>query len=283
MGQHTIMLAPWLLSAFVALYCPPVFAFVKPPAVALNYELIRARAQRDEKIRTRSNSTLTTSPIPGLIFPTLDLKDRLPPSVQDFAFNLVAFAGEWAFAFADLSPETAVTTVGQLFLATNVAYLISGIALYLEGDSALATCSMTACFISFWYHYAQLQSSSIKASKEVQVALLVDYAVSFATIGLGLAEVADMGISNTPALSLVCGSAAFVFLFAGWFPPFGVPAFRPRWAGSGAPYIFVHSAWHVLSALTIYLIGEGHITYLSAPSTSGTFLNIPMVLIQNWS
>jgi hypothetical protein len=195
----------------------------------------------------------------GLTFPNVDIKN-LPLILQGYASNVLLVAGEWALAYADLSPETASTPAGKGFLSTNIAYLVSGTALYMDGDYALGSLTLISGFVSFWYHFEQLQST-IKTSNGVQVALLVDYSVALTTIGFGLAYVFEIGLSNMPTLAIICCGEAFVFLFAGWFPPFGVPAFRPKWAGSGAPYIFVHSSWHLLSATTLYFIGEAHLEH----------------------
>jgi hypothetical protein len=187
---------------------------------------------------------------------------KLPVTAQEFVSNISVLADEWLLAHPDLNPETPATPLGQGFLSTNIAYLASGTVLRADGDMLLGSMSLVSGFVSFWYHYEQLQSSakSPDSDSSVRIALLTDYASALTTSILCLIYVSDLEFSSIPIEAFFSCGLAFVFFFAGWFPSFGfLTTIRPKWAGDGASYIFLHSIWHVLSAATFYYIGEAHV------------------------
>ena len=205
----------------------------------------------------------------------LDSK-KLPFEARELVSNITVLADEWLLAHPDLNPETSATPLGQGFLSTNIAYLFSGTVLRADGDMLLGSMALVSGLVSFWYHYEQLQSSDGASNRTsiVRIALLTDYASALATSILCLMYVSDIELSTIPIEAFLSCGLAFVFFIAGWFPSFGfLTTIRPKWAGDGASYIFLHSLWHVLSAATFYYVGEAHIA--SAASISSKLLNVP--------
>jgi len=200
---------------------------------------------------------------------------------------------EWIFTFADLSPDSPQTRVGQAFLATNLFYAAAGVALQLKGDWWLGGWTEIAAVASFNYHFRQLEISAVteqqkqKRSMEsqrskignvvttststtrsasdvqtVQLALLTDYFVA--------------GINILTALGY-----AFYILWlniTGASANHGVPQVEPEVVDTiiqsvqcgtvavaflllcwkyeqGRPYMIFHSAWHLFSAYAGYLVG----------------------------
>eukprot|EP00984_Skeletonema_dohrnii_P034237 scaffold33510_cov140-Skeletonema_dohrnii-CCMP3373.AAC.3 len=153
--------------------------------------------------------------------------------------------GGWALTYADLHPATPRTTIGQAFLATNIFYAAGGLALGVQGDWFYGALTELAGIVSFIYHYSQLEFG--KNRSEVRLALLVDYFTAGAALICGGIYMVQMGIDTIPLDALLTAVGASVCLALCWVWEFGYP------------YIFWHSLWHILSALTGYLIGQDHL------------------------
>ncbi|KAK1738379.1 hypothetical protein QTG54_011048 [Skeletonema marinoi] len=153
--------------------------------------------------------------------------------------------GGWALTYADLHPATPRTTIGQAFLATNIFYAAGGLALGVQGDWFYGALTELAGIVSFIYHYSQLEFG--KNRSEVRLALLVDYFTAGAALICGGVYMVQMGIDTIPIDALLTAVGASVCLALCWVWEFGYP------------YIFWHSLWHILSALTGYLIGQDHL------------------------
>ncbi len=153
--------------------------------------------------------------------------------------------GGWALSYADLHPATPRTTIGQAFLATNIFYAAGGLALGVQGDWFYGGLTELAGIVSFVYHYSQLEFG--KNRSEVRLALLVDYFTAGAALICGGIYMVQLGIDSIPLDALLAAVGASVCLALCWVWEFGYP------------YIFWHSLWHILSALTGYLIGQDHL------------------------
>jgi hypothetical protein len=165
----------------------------------------------------------------------------------------------WVLSYANLEPDTPQTPAGQLFLLTNVAYLVVGILLMQNcQDYWLGPLTDLVSLLSFNYHYQQLQNTDRNA---VRLSLLVDYIGALATIFTGfyylvsptiltngfqeaLAAIAQM--QSLQFESLIYSLAGILFLISSWV-----------WE-AGRPYMTLHGLWHLCSAYSGYLIGTYH-------------------------
>jgi len=152
--------------------------------------------------------------------------------------------GGWALSYADLSPDSSKTTAGQLFLATNLAYLAVGASLQLQGEPLLGSLCDICAAASFAYHYTQLDLTAA----EVRIALLVDYlfaALAIGTSSLYLGSALIGGSIPIADLYTTIGVSvsSIVFLGLSWQYEYG------------KPYMFWHGLWHLASAASGYLVG----------------------------
>lgn len=136
-------------------------------------------------------------------------------------------------------------SVGQAFLATNFCYAAGGLALGVQGEWFLGALTEIAGIVSFWYHYSQLEFGKNRA--EVRLALLIDYFTAGSALITGGVYMIQQGIDTVPLDAILAAGGSIVCLTLCWVWEFGYP------------YIFWHSLWHILSALTGYLIGREHI------------------------
>uniref|UniRef100_A0A7R9WX47 Transmembrane protein n=1 Tax=Craspedostauros australis TaxID=1486917 RepID=A0A7R9WX47_9STRA len=159
----------------------------------------------------------------------------------------------WALNYANLFPETSRTTVGQAFLATNLAYSIVGV-LILPQNWFLGMLVEFTSVASFVYHYTQLevfaQDNTVVEDKTVRLALMVDYVFAFGTIfATGIAAFVnsplpiDAFVLALPMDGVVTSTMGVGFLFSCWI-----------WE-AGMPYIVLHSLWHLFSAYAGYVFG----------------------------
>lgn len=182
-----------------------------------------------------------------------DIKDKLTLDrtyddmgpLSTIAEKLDDVTGDWALSYADLSPTTPKTPVGVAFLATNACYAFAGLALGIRGDFLLGGLTEVAGAVSFWYHYSQLEFG--KDRSEVRLALLVDYFTAGSALITGGAYMSQIGITAVPIEALEVGGLSIVCLGLCWVWEFGYP------------YLFWHSLWHILSALTGYMVGQAHL------------------------
>jgi len=170
--------------------------------------------------------------------------DNLGPLLP-VAEKIDELTGGWGLTYADLKPETPTTPTGIAFLATNLGYALAGGLLTLHGDIVFGTLTELAGAVSLWYHYSQLQFGQDRS--EVRLALLTDYIFASAALITGGAYLVSMGVQSVPVSCILLGGSSVVALTLSWVWEFGLP------------YIFWHSTWHILSALTGYFIGQAHI------------------------
>lgn len=180
-----------------------------------------------------------------------ELKSSIASQTQD-ALAPVAQAIDnvsdgWALSYADLSPETETTPVGQAFLATNIGYAVVGVLLTIKGDTVLGILTEVASIASFIYHYTQLQASMDPMKDgSVRFALLIDYICACTAILVGLFYLA-MDHQVPPIEGIVSGGAGIGCLLACWVWEYGLP------------YIVLHSFWHLFSAYTAFVVGNTHL------------------------
>jgi hypothetical protein len=174
----------------------------------------------------------------------LQAQDVLSPAAQ----ALDDATDGWALNYADLSPETESTPIGQAFLATNIAYASVGLFLTMHGDPVLGLLTEFVSIASFIYHYTQLQAATNREQDStVRLALMVDYCLAFTTIFVGLAYLV-MDQQLPPIEGLVSGGVGIACLLACWV-----------WE-QGLAYIVLHSLWHFFSAYCGYVIGNTHLS-----------------------
>jgi hypothetical protein len=157
------------------------------------------------------------------------------------------WTGGWGLFYADLSPETTTSPLGITFLLTNLAYALAGFLLTIRGEIVLGTMTECAGAVSFWYHYSQLKYSGQEKNVQVRLALLTDYIFAGSALITGGLYALILGPFSLPLGSLLSAVAAVLCLALSWKWEFGLP------------YILWHSLWHILSALTGYLIGQAYI------------------------
>ena len=151
----------------------------------------------------------------------------------------------WALTYADLTPETQGTPIGQAFLFSNIAYALAGLVLSAQGELLLGFIMELVSVASFIYHYTQLDPDS--RDGDVRMALFIDYVLAFTSIFLGLGYLLMDG--QLPGLDFLASSVAGgVFFLLGC-----------TFCVDGIPYVVVHSLWHVFSAYCAFSIGIGHI------------------------
>jgi hypothetical protein len=170
----------------------------------------------------------------------------------------------WALSFADLTPESPKTLLGQSFLLTNAAYLLAGISLtVVYNDFWLAFWTDCAAICSYNYHYTQLQCCSVSdeekdaAKEEVRLALLLDYSAAGVSIISAMwyllsATLTSHNLSNEEGIAIIASLAGTGCLLLSW-----------KWE-YGKPYMFWHGLWHLGSASAGYLIGVSHQQVMSS-------------------
>eukprot|EP00521_Asterionellopsis_glacialis_P009015 CAMPEP_0195289024 /NCGR_PEP_ID=MMETSP0707-20130614/5473_1 /TAXON_ID=33640 /ORGANISM="Asterionellopsis glacialis, Strain CCMP134" /LENGTH=293 /DNA_ID=CAMNT_0040348977 /DNA_START=60 /DNA_END=941 /DNA_ORIENTATION=+ len=154
----------------------------------------------------------------------------------------------WGLTYADLSPETESTPLGVGFLATNIAYALTGLLLTVQGDVFYGCVTELAGVVSFWYHYSQLKHGQLN-SQPVKLALMVDYMTAGAALmctGFYLLTF-PQGFGQIPVEALIAGFGGLTSLGLCWV-----------WE-MGYPYLILHSLWHLLSAYAGYTVGQAHI------------------------
>lgn len=144
--------------------------------------------------------------------------------------------GGWIFSYADVRPFDETTAEAQLFLATNIAFLIAGAEFSSVGDApGIGLLCDLAATASVGYHYAQVRLGGTQRPT-VQLAMLVDYLTALPTIAIGANYALQLG-DAMPVSALELGAAAFLCLGSGWCVE------GPR------VYMLVHGLWHIFGAL----------------------------------
>ena len=151
----------------------------------------------------------------------------------------------FALAYADLSPETESTSIGQLFLATNVAYTIMGLFCLSYGNVWFGAITEAASVASFAYHYNQLANP--KDSAAVRLVLMIDYVFAFSCLGTASWYLIT-DFAAVPIEALIASGLAIFFLGLSWI-----------WE-AGVPYCINHGLWHLFGAYGGYLIAQAHAT-----------------------
>jgi len=180
-------------------------------------------------------------PQPQLYWNVSRIQDAADP-VQEL---LDEYSRGWALSYADLSPEKPDTPIGVSFLATNLAYFLAGMLLFMRGDALFGLLTDVTALASFNYHYTQLEASGKTKEKSVRLALLLDYICALTSIGVALFY--TLTSSDFPLEGLGAGALALVCLGLCWV-----------WE-EGKPYMILHGLWHLLSAYAGYLVGATHL------------------------
>jgi hypothetical protein len=203
--------------------------------------------------------------------------------------------GGWALSAANLHPATHETINGQVFLATNLGYLVAGLVLTLRGDLWFGLLTDLAAIASFNYHYQQLLGSQLLEDEEgkvkvtmnningsngkakanngnngnakknsVRVPTMTNAPAPVQTPEMRLALLIDYIVA---AVSILTG--AFYLWETGQMDTIPVEAVQMAvlslgclaacWVWeAGQPYMIFHSLWHLFSAYAGYLIGSTH-------------------------
>ena len=190
------------------------------------------------------------------------LPPQLAERIESFTGDMEGFLDRvtdgWALSFADLTPESPKTFLGQSFLFTNAAYLIAGLTLTaVYNDFWLAFWTDCAAICSYNYHYTQLQCCAVSdedraaAKEEVRLALLLDYSAAGVSILSAMyylltTTLASHTLSPEEGQAIIASLAGTGCLLLSW-----------KWE-YGKPYMFWHGLWHLGSASAGYLIGVSH-------------------------
>tara|TARA_B110001452_G_scaffold112048_1_gene92923 strand:- start:1276 stop:1926 length:651 start_codon:yes stop_codon:yes gene_type:complete len=150
----------------------------------------------------------------------------------------------YVLSYKDCAPFDEHTLEGRFFLATNLAFYLTGAVMSTSSPALGALCEMAGT-CSIGYHWAQLRVGGT-SHPTVQTALLLDYLCALPTVVFGMAYAASAvsAGADVPLAAGACGLASFVcFIYA------SLPAcHEPR------RYMLVHGLWHVLGAFTGYLL-----------------------------
>ncbi|CAJ1958612.1 unnamed protein product [Cylindrotheca closterium] len=254
---HSIFAATICLSALSSeAFVPSSFATKKWQQMGLNnYDCSEARtvlswkpfklAENDATLEGKVRDRMLEMPS----FENLQSEFALnaQEALTPFAKTIDNLTNGWALSYADLSPESENTPLGQAFLATNIAYAVVGIVLGIHGDVLLGTLTEIASVASFFYHYTQLQASNNRIQdSSVRLALSIDYVCACTAILVGLVY---LGLDHQmpPLEAVVSGSAGILCLSLGWVWEYG-------WR-----YLVTHSLWHLFSAYTAFVVGNAHL------------------------
>jgi len=115
------------------------------------------------------------------------LQRRVVTALTPASDFLDDISGGWALSYADMRPESENTVLGQVFLATNIAYAIVGYVLSSQGEFLLGFMTELCSIASFSYHFSQLKQPYNRATdSDVKLALLVDYFLAITSIFIGI-------------------------------------------------------------------------------------------------
>ena len=154
-------------------------------------------------------------------------------------------SSEFILSYADLRPDSSLTIPGQAFLATNLFYAVTGIAVAMQGDLYFGFLVELCAIASFGYHYTQLEARGETKAPAVRLAVLVDYVCAFFSLSTALIYLL-MGLTDASVETFVACALAIGFLFLSWIYE------------TGRPYMFFHSLWHIFGAYGGFLIGSLH-------------------------
>lgn len=213
----------------------------------------------DTQSPAASTNTKTTPSNPSPFSKQLnDILLATEPALSPIAETLDDLSDGYALTYADLFPTTPATPAGQAFLASNLAYTAAGLALYWNTATSTSSTIPVLAFLteivslaSFVYHYCQLDVNS--EDRAVRLALLIDYALAFTSIFVGLSY-SYGDASALPVAAVASGGLGLAFFLLGC-----------TWCATGPPYMIVHGIWHVLSAYCSYVIGDWHAVSAASP------------------
>jgi hypothetical protein len=180
-------------------------------------------------------------------------------TVQKF---LDTISDGWVLSYANLYPDTPTTIAGQIFLLTNVFYVMIGYIFVQQFNNLYfgLLCEFVA-MLSYNYHYQQLANIDRNA---VRLSLLCDYIGSFTIILIGLYYVileplllyvlseqsTSVDLQILQFECVICSIVSILFLLSSWIYE------------AGKPYMTLHGMWHISSAYTGYLIGTYHYLFI---------------------
>mmetsp|Transcript_24261 Transcript_24261/g.67198 ORF Transcript_24261/g.67198 Transcript_24261/m.67198 type:complete len:217 (-) Transcript_24261:1227-1877(-) len=183
----------------------PIISFLLPSAAfvvptnrrrVVGYHILSSSAQKEESTsiydgKRTSQSEKETNQTHGLEPATSKLQQRIETALSPATEFLDDVSGGWALSYADLTPNSEKTPVGQIFLATNAAYAIVGLFLSLRGEVLLGLLTDICSVASFGYHFTQLQQPYGRTQDStVKLALLIDYFFAVTAILVGLSYLA---------------------------------------------------------------------------------------------
>eukprot|EP00536_Pseudo-nitzschia_multiseries_P015119 jgi/Psemu1/311741/fgenesh1_kg.823_\ len=232
----------------------PSEAFVVPTSgirVIGDHNILSSSAQKEESTSIYDGERSSQSETdPNQAYDVDSTRSALQQRIETVLAPASEFlddvSGGWALSYADLTPNSEKTPVGQIFLATNVSYAIVGLFLCLRGDVLLGFLTDICSVASFVYHYTQLQQPYGRTQDStVKLALLVDYFFAVTAILVGLAYlVIDQTLP--PVEGIVSSIIGIACLLSCWIYEYGTP------------YIILHGMWHIFSAATAYYVGMSH-------------------------
>eukprot|EP01041_Mallomonas_annulata_P004196 gene4196-8345_t len=168
--------------------------------------------------------------------------------LSSLAKRIDSIMGDWWLSYADTTPYNEKTSVGLLFLATNICYITTAIDLWLQSNNILLSlCVATGGLASLNYHTKQINLGP--NNEKVHLALLIDYIFAFITIACTVCDIGYLFTicflqhSHMSWTSIIYGTTAAICLVGSWVYGFGLP------------YLVLHGLWHVLSARTASIIG----------------------------
>jgi len=180
--------------------------------------------------------------------PLLSKPEVKPSAFDRIDTNTGDFIDKYVWSITDTRPYGPQTTIGTIFLTTNVGFLIASIFFYHIQNpyaTSIAIMSDVAGVASFIYHYRQLE---LGPDKRVRTFLAIDYVVAITTIVISLPyfyRIASeyMGSYDKEIIaSLIFGVISIVCFLIGA-------------VSSGLQYVVFHGLWHIFSATAASLIG----------------------------
>lgn len=152
--------------------------------------------------------------------------------------TLDVYTNNWALSYADTRPFFPNTTVGAVFLATNLIYGVAGFATMSNGNILQSVIVEAAGCASILYHFRQINLGPEKY--EVRKALMVDYVLALAAISTVASNAASQFTQESLTLeAVVLGILASSSLITSWI------------LSDGIGYIIFHGLWHIFSGISV--------------------------------
>lgn len=188
--------------------------------------------------------------------------DAMADEISLFMSSLSSLDGfleerkSFLFSYADLTKirdETALQPIGWFFLATNVAYILSGLLVSLSSETNVVAAAsiQLAGLLSFTYHFLQIRLGPNRI--EVRRSLLVDYAGAFSA-GILCSLDALSFLMNVPVDFVTQTGGVLVLALVSLAALVRSALYYDE--DQCLEYVFWHSLWHFLSALTAYYVAS---------------------------